>query len=156
IIRVGADEDGGSKPTALAALPAAADKSVEAFRVLALEGVAGDVSVEVSDETPKEEGGDAAPTFKIVVTAGDKREEHDGLTLRKGRTYIATKVNAASKLIKIEETGASLPEAQRVPATGTYKLTKASTAVSRRDATPEEFSGDVARRTGMGNLAAID
>ena len=29
-----------------------------------------------------------------------EREEHDGLTLKKGRTNIATKVNAASKLIK--------------------------------------------------------
>jgi hypothetical protein len=32
----------------------------------------------------------------------------------------ATAVNAQSKLIKIEETGASLPEAQRVPATGSF------------------------------------
>ena len=53
-------------------------------------------------------------------------EEYTGLTLKKGRNNLATKVNAASKLIKIEDTGASLPEAQRVPAIGTYTLSAPS------------------------------
>jgi hypothetical protein len=49
--------------------------------------------------------------YRLLVDAGSGgREEHEGLTLRKGRSNLATKVNAASKLIKIEETGASLPE----------------------------------------------
>ena len=56
------------------------------------------------------------------MTSGSESEEYDGLTLKKGRNNLATKVNASSKLIKIEETGASLPEAQRVPATGKYTL----------------------------------
>ena len=30
--------------------------------------------------------------------------------MKKGRNYVATKINAASKLIKIEETGAALPD----------------------------------------------
>jgi hypothetical protein len=52
-------------------------------------------------------------TYRLVIDAGSAgREEHEGLTLEKGRDNIATKVNAASKLIKIEETGASLPEAR--------------------------------------------
>jgi hypothetical protein len=50
-------------------------------------------------------------TYKLVVDAGSAgREEYEAVTLEQGRSNIATKVNAASKLIKIEETGASLPE----------------------------------------------
>ena len=57
----------------------------------------------------RKEAGETA-TYKLVVTAGDQTETHEGITLAKGRNNIATKVNAASKLIKIEETGESLPE----------------------------------------------
>src|SRR5688500_4039302 len=79
----------------------------------------GGVKVEISGEPSAVEG--AEPTYSPVVGAGSAgREEHSGLTLKKGRSNLATKVNSASKLIKIEETGASLPEAK--PATGTYTL----------------------------------
>jgi uncharacterized protein len=145
---VGAPENGRAKPQA--ALPTAADKAVEAYRAQALDG-ADDVKVEVSEE-PTADGGDA--TYKVVVEAGGEREEYEGLTLKKGRNNLATKVNAASKLIKIEETGASLPEAQRAPAPGTYSLSVPSTAPEKVGA--DEFAGDVARRQGMGGLAAVD
>src|SRR5213075_3321174 len=91
---------------------------------------------------------------RLVVTAGSEREEYDGLTLKKGRNNLATKVNAQSKLIKIEETGASLPEAQRVPAAGTYRLSAPS--IDPAKVKPTHFEGDVARRRGMGGLAAVD
>jgi hypothetical protein len=160
VIRVGADESGdGAPPKAQAALPSGSDATIEVYRIVALRD-GDDVVVEVSEE-PGASGGEPGEgpqpsTYKIVVSAGQEREEHDGLTLKKGRTHLATKVNAASRLIQIDDLGASLPETQRGPALGTYRLTKASTAVARRDATPDDFSGDVARRTGMGGLAAID
>ena len=75
------------------------------------------VTIELSEEPGAKEG-DA--TYKLVVKAGDQVEEHEGLTLKKGRTNVATKVNSASKLIKIEETGSSLPETK--VATGSYTL----------------------------------
>jgi hypothetical protein len=59
-------------------------------------------------ELRKEPG--ATATYKLVVTAGSETETYEGLTLKKGRNNIGTQVNAASKLIKIEETGESLPE----------------------------------------------
>src|SRR5207248_5376417 len=68
---------------------------------------------------------------------------------------IATKVNAASQLIRIEETGAALPDAQRAPAVGSYTLV-APPAPAPREATPGDFEGDVARREGIGGLAAVD
>ncbi|MEA2293070.1 MAG: uncharacterized protein QOE86_709 [Solirubrobacteraceae bacterium] len=152
IIRVGAD--GGGSATARAALPAAADKSVEAFRATALEGVKDTVTVELSEEPSAEgkEPGDS--TYRLVVTAGPEKEEYEGLQLKKGRANIATKVNAASKLIKIEETGGSLPDAQRVPAAGSYTLSIPAQKVSSLKST--DFEGDVAKRKGMGSLAAVD
>ena len=120
------------------------------------DGVDGDVEVELVAEKPaaKAEGEDGAADerrYKLVVTAGGQREEHDGLTLKKGRTYIATKVNAASTLIQIEETGACSrgAGARHVHAAGA----RGSAAASRRR---DDFAGDVAKREGIGGLAAVD
>jgi Bacteriophage tail sheath protein len=150
VVRVGAPENGGARP--VAALPAAADKAVETFRAQALEGVDGGVKVEITEEPAADEGGG---TYKLIVDAGSAgHEEYEGLTLKKGRNNLATKVNSASKLIQIEETGASLPEAQRAPAPGTYALSAPSVAPEKVSA--GDFEGDVARRKGMGGLSAVD
>src|SRR3712207_6573341 len=50
VVRVGAD--GGGSRTARAALPAASDTSVEAFRAVSLEGVSEPVTIEVTEEPP--------------------------------------------------------------------------------------------------------
>jgi len=150
IVRVGNDNGG---PTARAALPAAADKGVETYSMQALKDVSDQVKVDVSEEG----GADAKPedkTYKVVVSAGSEKEEYEGLSLKKGRTNLATKINAASKLIKVEETGASLPEAQRAPATGSYTLSVPAPSVDKLNAS--DFEGDVAKRKGMGSLAAVD
>jgi phage tail sheath protein FI len=147
IIRVGSE-----KRPALprAALPAATDREVEALRVLALEGVTEQVKVEIIEEPGAE--GKESDSYNVVVTAGPEREEYPGVTLKKGRSYIATKINAASKLIKIEETGAALPETR--VATGTYTLSAPSVAVDKVSA--GDFEGDVAKRKGMGSVSALD
>lgn len=149
IVRVGAGDGAGSRP--VAALPAAADSSVEAFRAQALEGVDGTIKVELSEE-PSAGDKESDPTYKLVVTAGSEKEEYEGLTLKKGRANIATKVNAASKLVKIEETGASLPDTR--PAAGAYTLS--SPPRSPEKVKPTDFQGDVATRKGMGGLEAVD
>ena len=95
------------------------------------------------------------PTYKITITApGGAAEEYDGLTMKKGRNNLATKINAASKLVTIEETGASLPEAQRAPAVGSYLLSMPSVEIDEVEAS--DFAGDVAKRRGIGGLAAVD
>jgi phage tail sheath protein FI len=149
IVRVG-KEDGA--PTAQAALPAAGDTSVETFRALAQKGVDGNIAVEIEEENPGGEKAEA--TYKVTVSAGSEREEYEGLTLKKGRNNIATKVNASSKLIKLEETGTSVPEELRIPATGKYSLSVPSMAAGEIEAS--DFEGDVAKRRGMGSLAALD
>ena len=155
VIRIGADENGSAPPTQ-AALPAAGDTSVETLRAIAREGVEGPVTVEISEEEsgqPADESKPEEKTYRLVVTAGDEKEEYDGLSM-KGRSNLRTKVNSASKLIKIEETGASLPEAQRAPKPGKYVL--AASAASAEPLTSGDIEGDPSRRRGIGGLVAID
>jgi uncharacterized protein len=153
VIRVGS---GDGAPTAQAALPSTTDDSVETFRATAKKGIDAPITLELAEEPAGDGGkGDATePTYKLIVSAGPDREEHEGLTLKKGKNYIATKVNAASKLIKIDETGASLPDEVRVPAAGTYALSVPT--IPAGEISPDQIAGDVAKREGMGALAAID
>jgi phage tail sheath protein FI len=151
IIRVGAD-DGAQAPRA--ALPAAADKGIEALRAVALKAATAPVMVELTEDPSVADEGDkdADVTYTLIVTAGDEREEYPNVSLKKGRTNVATKVNAASKLIKIEETGAALPEVRIAPG----KYTLSTPPASTDSLTPGDFEGDVASRKGMGGLSAID
>ena len=156
VIRIGADGDGASAP-AQAALPAAGDTSVETLRFIAKRGVDGPITVDVTEESaPEGDEGTKSDdkTYKIVVTAGDQVEEFEGLTIKRGRTSIVTKVNSSSKLVKIEETGASLPEAQRQPKPGKYLL--AAAAADTSNLSSGDFEGDAAKRMGMGGLVAIE
>ena len=153
IVRVGEDgSTNGRGPVPRAALPAATDASVEAFAAVALNAGKDEVTVEVSEEPTAGEGADK--TYTVKVSQGSTNEEFTGLSTKKGRTNLATKVNAQSKLIKIEETGAALPDAQRVPATGLFKLSAPSIDPGKVEGT--HFAGDVARRKGLGGLAAVD
>jgi Bacteriophage tail sheath protein len=152
VVRVGDDGGSNGAGAARAALPAAADGGVEAYAAVALDAGRDDVNVEIVEDPAAGEGADQ--TYTVKVSAGADKEEFTGLSLKKGRNNLATKVNAQSKLIKIEETGASLPEAQRVPAAGSYKLSAPS--IDPAKVKPTHFEGDVARRKGMGGLAAVD
>jgi phage tail sheath protein FI len=151
IVRVGTE---GKATPARAALPAATDKSVEALRAVALEGITDRVKVDVSlDPTVGDvEGASGDPTYTVVVTAGKEREEYPGVSLKKGKGYIATKINSASKLIKIEETGAVLPDIRVAP--GSYSLSVPAVPAAKVDS--GQFEGDVATRTGMGGFAPVD
>ncbi len=82
-------------------------RTVEALRAVALEGVTDPVTVELTQDPSVADEGDkeAEVTYTLIVSAGSEQEEYPGVTLKKGRNNVATKVNAASKLIKIEETG---------------------------------------------------
>ncbi len=168
IVRVAVE---GAEERPQAALPAATNSEVEALRAIAKEGVTGDITVEIvaetpgtRDESPEKRSKDDTPDdvaspapeplYRIVVTAGDEREEFEGLSTTKGRNNIATKVNAQSKLVVIAETGASLPAEQQAPLAGSYTL--ATPEPTSTPVTAREFEGDVARRQGMGGLAGID
>jgi len=151
IVRVGG---GDGEQRAQAALPAAADGG-ELFRATAREGVTDQVSVEIAPEPPAgegEEGKADSATYRVVVTAGPQREEFDGLSLKKGRSNLVTKVNAGSALVTLEEVGGASAEAALRE--GAYALS--IPAVEPVSVGAPEFEGDVAHRRGMGGLAAVD
>jgi hypothetical protein len=150
IVRVGAG-DGDQKPQA--ALPAASGDA-ELLRATAKEGVTDQVSIEIAPEPMSgdgEEGKADQATYRVVVTAGPQREEFDGLSLKKGRNNVVTKVNAGSALVTLEEVGGA---ADAAPREGTYSLSVP--AAEPVAVSPGEFEGDVAHRRGLGGLAAVD
>jgi len=154
VVRVGSD---GDSRQAQAILPSGAEPGLDAFRAVAVVGAPEPIRIELAEEPsnadPSGTGADSAPTYRLVVSAGRDREEHTGLGLRKGRNYIATKVNAVSTLIRIEEAAATTPE-QKAPKVGTYELTVSSDPADVLKA--EDVAGDEARRTGIGGLVSVD
>ncbi len=151
VVRVGGNGN-GSSPAARAELTTAGDTKLGAYQVTAIEGGApgNDLSVEVT-----EPGEGAAPdTFNIVVKQGGAvAETFEGLTTKRGRQNAATMVNAASKLIQLEEllTGTALER----PAAGTVTLSGGTAAAPAR-VSADDYVGDSADRTGFGGLEAID
>jgi phage tail sheath protein FI len=146
IVRVGGN---GSGPPARAELTTGEAK-IGAYRINALEaGAAGnDISVEVADP------GEGAPedTFKIVVKRGGRMvEEHGPVTFKKGRQNVATQVNTASKLIRLEEIAPG--GVLEAPARGTVTLGGGGRPAPLA---PDDYVGDASQRTGFGSLEAID
>src|SRR4051794_8944006 len=116
IVRVGSGENGSNPERARAAVPVASHGGLEAYRVEALSGVDVPVQVEVQEgERIEQEGEEPEQAYRVTVTAGEQREEFDGLLLRKGRKNLATTVTQASQLIKLKDLTAQLPEDERTP-----------------------------------------
>jgi phage tail sheath protein FI len=152
VVRIGGDS---SAPPAHAELPAAgadgAATKAPGLRIRALEaGTAGNgISVEVTD--PGEGSGEDA--FKLVVKSDGKVvEEFDGLSVKRGRTNVATVVNAQSKFVRVEETAGGTLEK---PSKGSVSLSGGG-APTPDDVQPTDYVGDVSSRTGFGGLEAVD
>ena len=148
IVRIG-QPSGGAQPKARAEL-AGGQASLPGVRVQAqAEGAGGNgLSVEVADASEP-----AEDTFKLIVKRGATVEETwDNLSTKKGKTNVATQVNAQSKLIQIEETKGG--EVAR-PSNGSYNLAGGAVgAPVSVDAA--DYVGDSAKRTGFGGLEAVD
>jgi phage tail sheath protein FI len=160
VVRVGANGGDGGRPPAQATLPAAGGG--DTLRAQAVDGVEhGPIYVEVSEEPrPAPSDGDGEgdgggegqepPTYQVRVEQGTKREEFDGLTRKRGKTNIVTKINQSSKLIRVEDVG----DGEQSLAAGRYTLE--TQPVAAPQITAPEFEGDVARRQGLGGLAAVE
>ncbi|MGH9067486.1 MAG: phage tail sheath family protein [Acidimicrobiales bacterium] len=149
VVRIGANGSSAPAP-ARGELPAGADKTVGPYRVLALaEGTEGnDITVEVVDAPD----GSPEDAFKLVVKKANKEaESFDTVSIKKGRTNVATVVNAQSKLIKLEETGVAVEKMPR----GAVSLAGGG-APAPVQLSPQDYVGDSAARTGFGGLEAID
>src|SRR5205823_6042628 len=108
-----------------------------------------DIQVEVAEASQP-----AEDTFKLVITRGKDREEHDNVTTKKGKNNVITAVKAASKLIQLEEIGTA-GALEKVPAPGKVTLQGGGASMPAR-VTPDEYVGDSADRTGFAGLEAID
>ena len=112
----------------------------------------GDITVEVTDP-----GGDnpGADMFRLVIKVrGEQVEEFDRANFTRGKQNVVTMVNAASKVIKVEDTGSGTVAR---PASGSTTLV----APPPPEAVParlsaDDYVGDVADRTGFGGLEAIE
>lgn len=146
VVRTNADEP-ASAPMAL--LPAGANAAIGSLRARALESGA-QVSIEVAAASePSDEA------FKLVVRGPDGAlEEYDNVSLKRGKGNVVTEVKARSKLVTLEELAADGSVAERRPAVGTYALTAVEAGPAAAE--PERFSGDVAKRTGVAGLEAVE
>lgn len=151
VVRVG-DESAAAvaAPPATAEIGSKANGAPATLKALAREtGAAADgISLQVSDG-PED-------TFNLTVKRGSDEEKFEGLTMARGAKNVLEVVNKQSKLVTLEEVatkGLAIPE--RVPAAGTYALA-VSTTMALAPVSPDQYEGNVADRSGLGGLEAID
>jgi uncharacterized protein len=156
VVRIGGQ---GESTVAAAALPSRAETSMDTIRVAArIPGSPGnEIVVEVSDAGG--EGEEAAELFNLTVRRGSEVETFENLTMRRGgrgrhADTVLNDIQTGSKLIQLVDAGAGGTLAERRPQVGAYQLsggTEATTAI-----TAAEYQGDVAERSGIGGLEAIE
>ncbi len=157
IVRIGQDPasaNGGRRgPRALAASP---QGMLGGYRFVALD--AGTPDGQLTVDISAVEGDSPEGTFKVVVRQGDQvLEEFDRLNTGRGRQNVATLINAASKLVKVEEaaTGAALV-APTIGASTALSAPPPPAAVPSPRLSGEDYVGDVAERSGFSGLEAVD
>ena len=89
---------------------------------------------------------------------GKPSETYDNVTTKRGDNNVATKVNAASKLINIEEvaTGSALMKPDKGAGRPGRARARAGPAVDRATSTPTTTSATPRDRTGFSGLEAVD
>jgi hypothetical protein len=158
VVRIGQSESSngsGSRSAQPKELTAGPSAQIGRLKVTAVDPAAapGDIAVEVTDP-----GGDSPSDdmFKLLVTVkGEQVEEFDRANFARGKQNVVTMVNAASKVVQLEDTGSG---ALTRPASGTTVLvaTPPPAAVPSERLSADDYVGDVADRTGFGGLEAIE
>jgi phage tail sheath protein FI len=156
IVRVG-DERGSGRAgsAALGELPAGDPAKPPSYRIIALEGGHGgnDLTVEVHHPQAGEGEEPPADVFDLVIRRGGQVEEtHEGLSTRRTKNNAVTVVKDRSRLIRLEATAASVDR----PPVGSVTLTGGDVATVPDRISADDYVGDVADRTGVGGLEAVD
>lgn len=149
VVRIGSEGKAAADTSAVAELTAGGDGGGGQLAISAAEGgtSGNDLTVEVSDASEPTGPED----FKITVKRGATAEEvFDNVSTKRGKTNVATVVNAQSKLIKVSEKGA-LSAVARGSVTLAGGGAAAPSAIGAVD-----YVGDPAKRTGVGGLEEID
>ncbi len=159
VVRIGANgsngsSNGRSKTKEIAAAP---EGMLGGFKVQAIGRQANSKTVSV---TVEDAGGDspADDEFKLVVKVdGKPTETYDNVTAKKSDNNVATQVNAASKLINIEEVAQG--SALMKPDKGAVDLVAPEpepVPPSTENLNADDYVGDAADRTGFSGLEAVD
>jgi uncharacterized protein len=137
---------GNGKP---AELVAGQPVQLGAYRVHALPGVGGQLTVEVA---PADGENAPAEAFKLLVSRDGKVEEtYPSVTVKRGRDNVVNQVKERSALIGLEDSpGAARPEPQ------TVAVPAAPGAAVAVPLSADRYVGDSEARTGFGGLTAVD
>ncbi|WP_111765072.1 phage tail sheath family protein [Nakamurella deserti] len=156
VVRIGQDPAAGRNGATRSALTAGAQAMLGSYRVVALDAGTPDGSLAVDIQGVDGDAPDGS--FKLLVRRGDQIvEEYDRLTTGRGKSNVATAVNAASSTIRIEETTTTAAAAApTVGASVTLHTPPPPAAVPSPRLTAEDYVGDVAERTGFSGLETVD
>ncbi|MFT4295469.1 MAG: phage tail sheath subtilisin-like domain-containing protein [Micropruina sp.] len=154
IVRIGEEPGaaGQARSSRTRALPGAPSGQLGRLRAAAIDpGVQpGELTVEIADaggESPSDD------MFRLLVKrGGEVVEDFDRASLAKGKQNVVAMVNAASKVINLEETA---PGAVERPANAQVTLVAPPAAPPAR-LSADDYVGDVAERTGFAALEAVD
>ncbi len=153
IVRIG-DDGASDTPAASAELTSAANPELVTYQATARDaGPAGNnISVEITDVA----GDDDEGAFNLVVkVSGQPRENFENLSTRKGGQNVVTVVNEQSQLIELVEVGSASVADRRPASATTFDLAGGGLPVPV-SMSPTDYVGDVAERSGLGGLEAIE
>jgi phage tail sheath protein FI len=147
VVRIGADAAGAE--AAKLALRGRTEAIASTLEIEALES-GEPVKIEVGED------GNPDETFKLVIKRGPVEEVFDNLSMKKGKRYVETVINQASKLVKVKDKAAVGSLAERRPEVGVFTLSMPSATNLPAVIKADSFRGDSADRTGLGGMTAID
>lgn len=157
VVRIGdgVGENGTGAHTAVEATP---QGLLANYRVLTLDPSARPDSIRVEVAEFHAEGDDQPPGLKLVVYRdGQQVEEHQNISTSRGKTNIATVVNASSQVIKIEHVsgrpGEDLSSGMQVSLAAPSAV---AVATPPARLSGDDYIGNVDERSGVGGLEAID
>ena len=100
------------------------------------------------------DGDDSPATYKLMVTAGSESEEFDGLSVEEGPRLHR---HEGERRLEADQARGDRRQPARDVTLRDRQLHAARCRSSRATrSTPSQFEGDVAKREGMGGLAAVD
>lgn len=149
IVRIGEEGDGNGKGAK--AIESGAQGLLAGYRVLALDPAAADGNIQVEvTQTAGEPG-----VTLVVKRGGEPVEQYPGVTSGRGKSNVATAVNATSKVIKIEPVPG---QAGELAVGQSISLTAPPAPAIAPDTplTTDDYVGDVAERSGFSGLEAVE